>query len=83
VIVLLSDSLLHWYAAEGKSRAQWAGGSRAAAGQLVELGESPRFYAHIAAVCEQTCHSFVSADLVPTDELTRFVDDVLLQVARR
>jgi hypothetical protein len=83
VIVLLSDSLIRWYAAEGGSRAQWAGGMRAMGGQLVELGDSPRFYAHLAAACEQTCHSFVSPDNVPLDELTRFVDDVLGQLEAR
>ena len=80
VIVLLTDSLLRWYAAERGSRAQWAGGRRATDGHLVELGDSPRFYAHLAAACEQVCHSFLSADTVPLDELTRFVDDALSQV---
>lgn len=81
VIVLLSDSLLRWYASEG-ARADWASGRPPAAAPLSALSDSPRFYAHLAAACGQWCHSFVGADQMPIDELGRFVDDVLNRVDR-
>jgi capsular polysaccharide biosynthesis protein len=81
VIVLVTDSLMRWYAKEGKARAKWAAGARAGERRLGAFGDSPRFYAHLSAACEQVCHSFVSADRVPIDALTAFVDDVLARAA--
>jgi capsular polysaccharide biosynthesis protein len=79
VIVLLSDTLMRWYAGGGRS--MWAGGARGKGGQLAALGDSPRFWTHVAATFEQRCHSFVGGDEMPLGELARFLDDVLAEVA--
>jgi len=80
VIVLLSDTLIRWYAGGGRS--VWVGGERGGEGRLAALGDSPRFWTHVAALFEQRCHSFVGSDVMPLDELARFLDDVLAEVDR-
>lgn len=77
VLVLHTDSLMRWYAREEGTKSAWMKGADAFNGSLAALGDSPRFYAHLAAVFEQRCHSFVSADEVPADALGEFVDAVL------
>jgi capsular polysaccharide biosynthesis protein len=79
-IVLISDSLIRWYADRRGARSSWSDGTRAADGSLAALGDSPRFYAHVAAALEQCCHSFVGTDAMPLDQLATFVDDVLARV---
>ena len=78
LIVLFSDSLIRWHADESGSRSLWKK-NHGEGGQLTALGDSPRFYAHVAAAFEQHCHSFVSGDDVPLDLLGAFLDDVLSQ----
>jgi hypothetical protein len=80
LIVLLTDSLIRWYAAERGARSLWAGAGDVTRGRLSEFGDSPRFYAHVAAAFEQRCHSFVSADQMPIEQLASFLDEVLAQV---
>ena len=80
VILLLSDTLIRWYAGGGRS--MWSGGERGREGQLAALGDSPRFWTHVAATFEQRCHSFVAGDEMPLGELARFLDDVLAEVDR-
>ncbi len=80
VIVLLSDTLIRWYAGGGRS--VWSGGARGGKGQLAALGDSPRFWTHVAAAFEQRCHSFVGGDEMPLGQLERFLDDVLAGVER-
>ena len=80
VITLISDELLRWYAAEGQSRALWMSPSPTDAGELAQLGDSPRFYAHVAAALGQINHAFVGPDLVPLDRLAAFLDSVLARV---
>ena len=75
VIVLLSDTLIRWYAGGGRS--VWSAGERGGAGRLAALGDSPRFWTHVAVTFEQRCHSFVGGDEMPLGELARFLDDVL------
>ena len=75
-IVLLSDSLIRWYAESG-SRSLWARGVRGGPGQLAALGDSPRFYAHLAAAFEQVSHYFVGGDEMPMEELSEFLDAAL------
>jgi capsular polysaccharide biosynthesis protein len=79
VITLISDELMRWYAAEWQSRAWWMS-PPAAGGELAQLGDSPRFYAHVAAAFGQVSHSFVGPDRVPLDALSAFLDTVLAQV---
>jgi capsular polysaccharide biosynthesis protein len=81
VIVLFSDSLIRWHADETGARSLWAS-DHAPGGELSALGDSPRFYAHLAAVFEQYCHSFVAGDDVRLDQLRTFLDDVLSQTDR-
>lgn len=78
-IVLVSDSLIRWYADGRGSRSLWARGVRGGRGQLAALGDSPRFYAHLAAAFEQVCHYFVGSDEMPIDRLSEFLDTVLAQ----
>ena len=80
VITLISDELMRWYAAEGQSRALWMSPSPTDAGELAQLGDSPRFYVHVAAALGQISHAFVGPDLVPLDRLTAFLDSVLARV---
>ena len=77
VIVLVSDSLVRWYAEEEGSRSRWAGAARGRGKELAALGDSPRFYAHLAAAFEQTCHTFVAPDTMPIPALSAFLDTVL------
>ena len=79
-IVLLSDSLIRWYADRRGARSLWTDGTRGGRGRFAELGDSPRFYAHLAAAFEQRCHSFVGGDEMPIDHLARFLDEVLAEV---
>jgi capsular polysaccharide biosynthesis protein len=81
VVTLLTDSLMRWYAEERGSRSTWAGAVPPEA-PMTELSDSPRFYAHLAAACEQYCHTFVSGDALPLETLGRFLDDVLGVVNR-
>jgi hypothetical protein len=80
VITLVSDELMRWYAAEGQSRALWTSPSAADGGELAQLGDSPRFYGHVAAACGQTSHYFVGPDRVPIEALAAFLDGVLARV---
>jgi capsular polysaccharide biosynthesis protein len=82
VVVLLSDPLIRWYAREEGTRSLWATGRRQQGAQLAALGDSPRFYAHLTAGLEQTCHSFVAGEQMPLEPLARFLDDVLAEVDR-
>jgi capsular polysaccharide biosynthesis protein len=82
VVVILSDSLIRWHAAAAGARSLWASGAEAATGELAPLGDSPRFYAHVAALFEQVCHAFVGADDMPIDRLSTFLDDVLTRSER-
>lgn len=77
-IVLISDSLMRWYADDRGARSFWADGRRGA--DLAELGDSPRFYTHLAAAFEQHCHTFVAGDAMPLDRLGTFVDAALARV---
>ena len=79
VITLVSDELMRWYAAEGQSRALWMSPS-ASGGELAQLGDSPRFYGHVAAAFGQTSHYFVGPDRVPLEALAAFLDEVLARV---
>lgn len=78
VIVLLTTSLVRWYARTEDARSLWLSDRHAASGELAALGDSPRFYAHVAAAFEQDRHSFVSGDDVPLDRLGEFLDDALV-----
>jgi len=80
VITLVTDSLLRWYAEEQGTRSAWASGRLPAGGLINELTDSPRFYAHLAAVCEQYCHTFVGEDILPTEQLGRFLEQVLERI---
>jgi hypothetical protein len=80
VIVLLSDTLIRWYAGGGRS--VWSAGARGGSGRLAALGDSPRFWTHVAAAFEQRCHSFVGGDQMPLGELARFLDEVLAGIDR-
>jgi capsular polysaccharide biosynthesis protein len=77
-IVLTSDSLVRWYADQRGARSLWLTGPPRS-GQLAALGDSPRFYAHLAAAFGQTCHSFVGPDALPLDRLSTFLDAVLVR----
>jgi capsular polysaccharide biosynthesis protein len=79
VIVLLTDSLIRWQGGSGGARALWSSEHHSVSGELAALGDSPRFYAHVAAALDQYCHSFVTPDDVPLDRLSTFLDGVLLQ----
>jgi hypothetical protein len=83
VIAILSDRLIRWYSSAGRARAKWATRSPDASESLAALGDSPRFYAHLSAACEQFCHSFLGPDQVPLDELATFVDEVLARAGAR
>jgi hypothetical protein len=82
VIVLFTDSLLRWHADETGARSLWTGHEHRHRRQLATLGDSPRFYAHLAAAFEQHCHCFVGADRIPIDELSVFLDEALARVER-
>lgn len=77
VIVLVSDGLMQWYADEGQSRSLWMHNGPEAGGELAELGDSPRFYGHVAAAFGQVAHYFVAADQMPLDALSSFIGDAL------
>lgn len=77
-MVLVSESLIRWYASTG-ARTMWLRGV-AHARHLASLGDSPRFYAHLAAAFGQVCHSFVGPDSMPLDRLSAFIDDALASV---
>jgi capsular polysaccharide biosynthesis protein len=84
IIVLHTDRQMRWYADATSRRSTWmhaGGGERPA--ELAELGDSPRFYAHLAAALSQRCHSFISADEAPVDALAAFLDEVLARVESR
>jgi capsular polysaccharide biosynthesis protein len=78
VAVLLTDSLMRWHADESGARSLWASG--AAPRELAAMGDSPRFYAHVAAAFEQHAHSLVVGDDIPLDSVEAFVDDILVGV---
>ncbi len=82
VVTLLTDSLMRWYAEERGSRSTWASATVPPEAPMTELSDSPRFYAHLAAACEQYCHTFVGGDELPVETLGRFLDDVLGVVER-
>jgi hypothetical protein len=79
VITLLSDSLIRWYADQAGTRSRWVVARNP---PLSALSDSPRFYAHLAAACEQPIHTFVGEDQMSLDALERFVDGVLERVDR-
>lgn len=83
VMVLHTDGLIRWYASEQGTKSAWMGGAAALGGSLAAFGDSPRFYAHLAAAFGQRCHSFVSADEVPRAALGEFVDAALDHAGRR
>ena len=74
LIVLLSDSLIHWYADARGQRSAW---TRQGDTPLAALGDSPRFYAHLAAAFEQHCHCFLGGDELPLTALDAFVREVI------
>ena len=82
VIVLVSDGLMRWYADEAQSRSLWLREERPG-GELSELGDSPRFYGHVAAALGQVGHYFIGAEEMPLEPLSTFLDHVLEQVDRR
>lgn len=77
VVVLLTDSLVRWYADRRGSRSLWTRGGRGGPGHLAALGDSPRFYVHLAAALGHRCHSLLTDDAVPLDGLSGFLDEVL------
>jgi hypothetical protein len=80
VVVLMSDTLIRWYTRG--TRGLWSGSGRVGKRQLAVFGDSPRFWAHVAAAFEQPCHTFLGGDEMPLDQLGRFLDEVLAQVER-
>jgi hypothetical protein len=74
LMVLLSDSFIHFYADARVQRSAW---TRPGDTPLAALGDSPRFYAHLAAACEQHCHCFLGGDEMPLTPLEGFVREVL------
>lgn len=80
VIVLLTDSLMSWYADQRGSRSSWIRIGGGTARRLSTLGDSPHFYVHLAAVFQQYCHCFVGADQLPIAALSGFLDRVLERV---
>ncbi|MGE3274325.1 MAG: DUF563 domain-containing protein [Vicinamibacterales bacterium] len=83
LIVLHSDGLMRWYTEADRSRSHWTDAAAARDGELATLGDSPRFYAHMAAALSQSCHSFLGADEVPLHELEAFLTEVLPATAAR
>jgi hypothetical protein len=79
VLVLISESFVRWYADTRGQRSAW---TRTGETPLAALGDSPRFYAHLAAACEQYCHCFVGSDEMPLGDVDAFVRDVLAGVER-
>lgn len=77
LIVLLSDSFMHFYADPRVQRSAW---TRPGATPLAALGDSPRFYAHLAAACEQHCHHFLGSDEMPLPAVEAFIRDVFDRV---
>jgi capsular polysaccharide biosynthesis protein len=82
LIVLHTDRQMRWYADATSRRSTWMRAGRDRDGELAELGDSPRFYAHLAAALSQHCHSFLSADEAPIDALSAFLDEVLAHAER-
>ena len=64
------------------TRSLWMSPTAPDGGELARLGDSPRFYGHVAAAFGQISHYFVGPDQVPLEPLSAFVDDVLAQVDR-
>ena len=79
LVVLLSDSLLSWYADEEGARSLWLRTADEGRDRPVR-GDSPHFYVHLAGAFGQPCHCFVGPDALPLDELAAFADDVLARV---
>jgi hypothetical protein len=73
LMVLLSESFIHFYADARVQRSAW---TRSGDTPLAALGDSPRFYAHLAAACEQHCHCFLGSDEMPLPALEAFIRDV-------
>jgi hypothetical protein len=82
VVVLFSDSLIRWHAEEEGARSFWLTDGHPRPAGLAALGGSPRVYAHVAALFEQVCHSFIGEDSLPLDQLARFLDEVLAEADR-
>ena len=80
LIVLHTDRQMRWYADATSRRSTWMRAGQDRDAELAELGDSPRFYAHLAAALSQHCHSFLSADEAPLDALAAFLDEVLARV---
>jgi capsular polysaccharide biosynthesis protein len=78
VIVIHTDRQMRWYADERSRRSTWMrAGQDTRDAELAELGDSPRFYAHLAAALSQHCHAFLAADEAPLEALAAFLDEVL------
>jgi hypothetical protein len=80
VILLISDPLIRWYADAEGARSAWLSRSHERGKQLAVFGDSPRFWAHVAAGFGQVCHSFVAGDHMPLESLGPFVDEALARV---
>jgi hypothetical protein len=78
LILLLSDSLMHWYADQSGTRSAWVAGARD--GQMSTLGDSPYFYVHLAAALGQHCHCYLGGNAFRLASFERFLDDALRRV---
>jgi len=82
VVVLLSDSLMSWYADQRGARSGWIRTGGSPHRRLSMLGDSPHFYVHLAAAFEQQCHCFLGNDQMPIARLSDYLDRVLARVDR-
>ncbi len=80
VVVLLSDSLMAWYADQRGSRSGWIRTGGSPNRRLSMLGDSPHFYVHLAAAFAQHCHCFLGGDSMPIARLSAFLDKVEARV---
>jgi hypothetical protein len=82
VVVLLSDSLMSWYADQRGARSGWIRTGGSPHRRLSMLGDSPHFYVHLAAAFGQQCHCFLGNDQMPIARLSDYLDRVLARVDR-
>jgi capsular polysaccharide biosynthesis protein len=80
VVVLLTDSLMQWYADQRGSRSSWLRLGGLSDRPLSVLGDSPHFYVQLAAAFGQYCHCFLGGDHMPIPPLSAFLDRVLEHV---
>ncbi len=79
LIMLYTDSLVRWHADDEGSRSLWT--TRAElSGDLSSFGDSPFFFAPVAAAFGQTSHALLAPDAIPADGLAAFLDEALAQV---